>query len=50
VGWSWFGDGAYRTIRGGGEEGCQGLVQGGCPIERIPDPDWGVVAAERVRD
>ena len=49
VGWSWFGTGAYR-VTGGAEEGCQGLIQGGCPIERIPDPGWNVVAAERVRD
>ncbi|MGI8728833.1 MAG: hypothetical protein ACR2LK_02370 [Solirubrobacteraceae bacterium] len=46
TGWSWFGTGAYRVTRGGGEEGCAG----GCPIQRIPDPDWDVVAAERVRD
>jgi hypothetical protein len=36
AGWSWFGTGAYRVTGG--------------TIERIPDPDWEVVEAKRVRD
>ncbi len=50
VGWSWFANGAYRVIRGGGEQDCEGLIEGGCPIELVPDPDWAVVAASAVRD
>lgn len=49
AGWSWFGTGAYRVTTGGGEEGCRALPVG-CRIQRIPDPDWRVVAAGRVRD
>lgn len=50
AGWSWFGTGAYRLTTDTGDQGCQGLIEGGCPIHRIPDPDWDVVAAKRVRD
>ena len=50
AGWSWFGSGAFRVTTGGGETRCEGLAEGGCPIRRIADPDWDVVAAKRVRD
>lgn len=50
AGWSWFGTGAYRVTTGGGESRCQGLPAGGCPIQRVADPEWHVVAARRVRD
>lgn len=50
AGWSWFATGAYRVTTGTGETRCQGLVEGGCPIQRLPNPNWQVVAADRVRD